>query len=81
MTSTLTSKGQLTLPKPIRDQLRLHAGDKLDFFVREDGHIEIVPKKTPMTDLKAMIPPPRSGISLDDMENAIAEGAASDDGD
>ncbi|HGG60813.1 MAG TPA: AbrB/MazE/SpoVT family DNA-binding domain-containing protein, partial [Gammaproteobacteria bacterium] len=32
-TTTLTSKGQLTLPKAIRDQTKLHAGDKLEVLV------------------------------------------------
>jgi AbrB family looped-hinge helix DNA binding protein len=33
MISTLTSKGQITLLVEIRKKLRLHAGDKLDFFI------------------------------------------------
>ena len=33
--ATLTSKGQITLPKAIRDLLRLSAGDRVDFIVRE----------------------------------------------
>jgi AbrB family looped-hinge helix DNA binding protein len=34
MFATLTSKGQLTLPKEIRDRLKLDAGAILDFQVR-----------------------------------------------
>ena len=52
MIATLTSKGQVTLPKVIRNQLRLHAGDRLDFFVKGDGHIEVVPLKEPVTKLE-----------------------------
>ena len=44
-TSTLTSKGQLTLPKPIRDQMGLDAGSKLDFIVQADGTIKRLVKK------------------------------------
>jgi len=33
--ATLTSKGQVTIPKDIRDSLRLHAGDKIEFVVTE----------------------------------------------
>ena len=36
-TATLTSKGQLVIPKPIRDHLHLHRGDTLDFLLQELG--------------------------------------------
>ena len=35
--ATVTSKGQVTIPKSIRDALRLHTGDKLEFIVTEEG--------------------------------------------
>lgn len=41
--STITSKGQVTLPKKVRDRLHLKAGDKLDFRVEEDGSIRAYP--------------------------------------
>lgn len=46
--STVTSKGQVTIPKAVRDRLRLEAGDKLDFRVEDDGTIRVHPvaKKT-----------------------------------
>lgn len=42
-TSTLTSKGQVTIPKRVRDQLRLQTGDRLDFQVEEDGTVRVSP--------------------------------------
>ncbi|HIJ57734.1 MAG TPA: AbrB/MazE/SpoVT family DNA-binding domain-containing protein [Deltaproteobacteria bacterium] len=33
--ATLTSKGQVTIPKVIRESLRLHAGDKIEFVITE----------------------------------------------
>ena len=39
MFATLTSKGQLTLPKEIRDRLNLDAGAILDFQIRADNTI------------------------------------------
>lgn len=79
MEATLTSKGQLTLPKPIRDQLRLHRGDRLDFFVHKNGHVAMVPKKGSLRELKGMAKPPVTGVTLAGMERAIAAGAAGDD--
>jgi antitoxin PrlF len=39
MFATLTSKGQITLPKEIRDRLGLDAGSMLDFQLLEDNTI------------------------------------------
>ena len=78
MVATVTSKGQITLPKSICDKLRLHAGDRLDFILRDDGHLEVIPLKTSIKELKGLAPPPNHRVSLEDMENAIAEGAIGD---
>lgn len=37
MAVTVTRKGQVTIPKPVRDRLGIHAGSKVDFEVAEDG--------------------------------------------
>ena len=37
MTMKITRKGQVMIPKPIRDRLRIHAGSKVDFEVADDG--------------------------------------------
>jgi len=41
MLATLTSKGQVTLPKEIRDALDLDAGAKLDFQLEADGTLRV----------------------------------------
>ncbi len=47
LTSRLSTKGQTTIPKPVRDRLRLSDGDSIAFEVRED---EIVLRKLPRVD-------------------------------
>ena len=80
MQATITAKGQITLPKAIRDQLTISAGDKLDFFVNSEGHLEGIILKTPASKLKGMLPKPKKKVSLEDMDKAIAKGASRYDG-
>lgn len=41
--ATITSKGQITIPKAIRDSLLLHNGDKIDFSITERGEVLLRP--------------------------------------
>lgn len=42
--STLTSKGQITLPKVVRETLHLETGDRVAFEFRTDGVVELRPE-------------------------------------
>jgi len=44
MESTITVKGQATIPKAIREHLRLKPGDRVKFFVHPDGSVVLLPK-------------------------------------
>ena len=59
--AVLTSKGQVTIPKDIREALRLENGDRLD-FIREQGWIIMVPLKGSVLDLYGAVP--RQGRQL-----------------
>ncbi len=41
--ATITVKGQVTIPKSVREHFHLHTGDKLDFRIEEDGSLRIYP--------------------------------------
>ena len=53
--ATLTSKGQLTLPKAIRDLLRLDAGDRVDFVVGDDGTVVLRPATVDVRELRGLL--------------------------
>jgi AbrB family looped-hinge helix DNA binding protein len=80
MIATLSAKGQVTVPKDIRDKCSLDIGDKLDFLFRDDGVLEVIPIKQPASRLKGMLPHPPRVVSPDEMNKAIAEGASGNGG-
>ncbi|MEO6919547.1 MAG: AbrB/MazE/SpoVT family DNA-binding domain-containing protein [Collimonas sp.] len=79
MTSaTVTSKGQVTIPVDVRNQLGLSAGDRIEFILNEDtGRYEVVPATHSVTALKGIIRKPAQPVSIEDMNAAIAEQGAS----
>lgn len=76
MESTITVKGQATIPKAIREHLRLKPGDRVKFFVHPDGSVVILPKR-PVTSLRASVKSRRRRpVTLDEMNEAVADGAS-----
>ena len=71
METTLTSKGQVTIPKAVRDALHLRTGDRLDFILQPDGTVRVLPVKGSVKALKGILPKPARAVSLEDMERAI----------
>jgi AbrB family looped-hinge helix DNA binding protein len=75
MESAITAKGQATIPKAVRDHLRLKPGDRVKFFIHPDGSVVLLPK-LPSAALQGFRKHKGPPVSLDEMEEAIAEGAA-----
>ncbi len=71
--STITSRGQTTLPKEVRDALDLKAGDRVRYFVY-DGEVRIAPV-LPLSRLFGVLEYDGPPATLEDMDRAIAEGA------
>ena len=42
-TATVTSKGQITIPREVRDHLHVGTGDKIDFVIEANGAVRISP--------------------------------------
>jgi AbrB family looped-hinge helix DNA binding protein len=75
-TTTLTSKGQITVPKSIRERLNIRPGDRIHFFVEDGGTVIFMPAKSDVRELKGILPKPRKPVSIEAMNEAIAEGGS-----
>jgi antitoxin PrlF len=76
-TATMTSKGQLTIPKEVRDLAHLKQGDRLEVSVREaDGVIEIKRRSRSVLDLVGVLKPRVRGVTVEQMSEAIREQGA-----
>ena len=53
--STLTTKGQVTIPRELRDQLRLQAGDKIEFRLEKNGTVTMTPVSASSHDVFASL--------------------------
>ena len=70
MESTLNSKGQATIPKAIREHLKLEPGDRLRFFKHPDGTVVLLPK-LPTSRLRGIVSGRRQPVSIREMDEAI----------
>jgi antitoxin PrlF len=65
--TTLTSKGQVTIPKEIRDELGLKPADKIEFFI-ENGHARLRKAYLSLEEVAGSLP----ALGMDiDIEEAI----------
>lgn len=69
--STITNKGQTTIPNAIRKYLHLQSGDRLHFMINDAGKVIILPATVDVTELKGMLPPPKKPVSIERMNKTI----------
>lgn len=70
--STVTSKGQITLPKDIREHLNVGPGDRVDFVVEENGRVVVRPARSRLEQLRGMLRDrKRKPVSVEQMSAAI----------
>ncbi|MEE4237910.1 MAG: type II toxin-antitoxin system PrlF family antitoxin [Anderseniella sp.] len=71
--STITAKGQTTVPKEIRDRLKLKPGDRIEYVVEADGRITLKAKNRRMADFAGILgKPPGGPLTIEEMDDAIA---------
>ena len=73
VTATLTSKGQLTIPKSVRDVLRLRAGDRVTFVVHDTEAVMKPVSKSVDAVFGSLHRPGMSKRSVEEMDAAVAK--------
>jgi antitoxin PrlF len=78
--ATMTSKGQLTIPKEVRDELNLTSGTRFYVTVR-NGEVVARPKNKRLADLAGILGKPPTGetLTIEQMDDAIMDAVAEDD--
>ena len=72
MYTTISSKGQVTIPVEIRNMLRLNTGDRIDFVIFDKNRVELMPKKGSVGSLKGLVKWSGKPMTLKQMDEAIA---------
>lgn len=76
-TATMTSKGQVTIPRPVRAALGLDSGDRIEFVEVEKGQFAIVAATRSVQELKGLFQGKRrKPVSIEEMNAAIAKRAS-----
>jgi antitoxin PrlF len=73
--ATVTSKGQVTLPKEVRERLRVGVGDKVRFTVESGARIVVARAEHSIRDLFGILGKPRRSASLEEMDKAVRQHA------
>jgi antitoxin PrlF len=74
VTATLTSKGQLTIPKAVRDSLHLRSGDLVAFIVHGDAEAVLKPMTKSVDEVFGRLHSPgQRRKSIKQMKDAVAE--------
>jgi AbrB family looped-hinge helix DNA binding protein len=71
--STITAKGQATIPKEVRDHLGLKPGDRVKFFIDRRGGVVLLPK-VPITALRGIVKSKRRRpVTIEEMNEGIVQ--------
>lgn len=75
--ATVSSKGQVTIPKELRETANIVEGSKLQFVLLRNGDFRVIPQTRNIMDYAGVLSTPgRAPVSIGDMNEGIAEAAA-----
>lgn len=72
--ATVTTKGQVTIPKAVREHLKLETGARVDFVIEDEGTVVLKPVTRHVGDLAGLLHRPgRPAVSVRRMDDAIRD--------
>lgn len=74
----MTSKGQITMPKEVRDELGLIAGSKVMFVRMPGGRYSLIPRTGRISDVFGAVPA-ESSLSLEEMDAIVLDSVVESD--
>lgn len=69
----ISSKGQITLPKEVRDGLEVGAGDRVEFVKLSNNRFEVIAVTRDVTSLKGLFGQPNKVVTIEEMNEAISQ--------
>jgi len=70
-TSTITSKGQVTIPKEIREAMGIEPGDRVVFRMDASGRVVVEPETVDLLELEGCLVPRRTGVTVEAMNRVV----------
>lgn len=74
--SKITAKGQITVPKVVREALALGPGDRIAFHIHDDGTVTVEAETVELHTLRGVLKSGRRHVSLEQMNEAVRQSAA-----
>ena len=73
--ATITSKGQITLPREIREHLGVHEGDRVEFRADSGGRVWVEPATLDLATLRGLFGPAGRVRNQEELDEAVRRGA------
>ncbi|MES2176656.1 MAG: type II toxin-antitoxin system PrlF family antitoxin [Gemmatimonadota bacterium] len=74
--SKITSKGQITVPKVVRETLQLQAGDRMSFVIHDDGTVTVEAETVDLPSLRGIVKAGGRHVSIEQMNDAVRRGGS-----
>ena len=71
--TTVTKKGQVTIPGVVRKRLQINSGDKIEFIFNEQGQVVLQPVKADLSNLYGILAKEKPGLSIEEQRKAARD--------